>query len=199
MISFYQIKPKFQQLISPVLYALFKMGATANMITWAAIILSIFTGILIWIHPYGITFLVLPISLLIRMVLNALDGMMARKYNMQSKKGEILNELGDIISDICIFFPLLYLFRLNLFCLLAFLFLSIINEYVGILAKAVSGTRRYDGPMGKSDRAFLVGLISLILFFCPSLLTYTSFVFTFAGILLVISSSIRVIKTLQPE
>ncbi len=38
------------------------------------------------------------------MALNALDGMMARTYNQQTKKGEILNELGDIISDLFIFF-----------------------------------------------------------------------------------------------
>jgi CDP-diacylglycerol---glycerol-3-phosphate 3-phosphatidyltransferase len=199
MISFYQIKPKFQQLLSPILTALYKMGVTANMITWAAILLSILTGVLIWIHPYGIIFLVLPISLLIRMALNALDGMMARTYHMQSKKGEILNELGDIVADLFIFFPLFYLFHLDLFCLLAFLFLLVINEYVGILAKAVSGTRRYDGPMGKSDRAFLVGLTSLILYFNSSLIFYTNYIFIFASILLIISTSVRVIKTLKPE
>ena len=44
--------------------------------------------------------LVVPIGLLIRMALNALDGMMARTYNMQSKLGEVLNEIGDVISDL---------------------------------------------------------------------------------------------------
>lgn len=199
MISLYQIKPKFQQLLKPILTALFKMGVTANMITWSAILLSIGTGVLLWMHPYGKALLVLPISLLVRMALNALDGMMARTYNMQSKVGEILNELGDVVSDLCMFFPLLYVFGLNIYVLLAFLFLSVINEYTGVLAKAISGNRRYDGPMGKSDRAFVVGLVSLILFFNSSLMAYTNYVFMFASILLVISTTVRIVKTLKPE
>ena len=41
------------------------------------------------------------------MMLNALDGMMARIYNLESEIGEILNEVGDIISDVAIYFPLI--------------------------------------------------------------------------------------------
>ncbi|OFZ12802.1 MAG: hypothetical protein A2Z20_10655 [Bdellovibrionales bacterium RBG_16_40_8] len=33
------------------------------------------------------------------------------------------------------------------------------------MATQVGGTRRYDGPMGKSERAFVVGLIGLLLGF----------------------------------
>ncbi|MEO6453063.1 MAG: CDP-alcohol phosphatidyltransferase family protein [Ginsengibacter sp.] len=49
------------------------------------------------------------------MALNALDGMMARIYNQQTKKGEVLNELGDVISDLFIFFPLLKYEQTNLY------------------------------------------------------------------------------------
>ncbi|MBA2612261.1 MAG: CDP-alcohol phosphatidyltransferase family protein [Bacteroidetes bacterium] len=197
MISFYQIKPKFQQLLKPVLSGLYKLGISANMITWAAILLSVGTGILTWMHPYGKVFLILPLALLVRMALNALDGMMARTYNMQSKAGEVLNELGDVISDLFIFIPLGKLFSLNIYVCLLFLFLSVINEYAGILGKAVSGARRYEGPMGKSDRAFVVGLISLILLFTKALLPYLDIVFMAINLLLVISTSVRIYKTLK--
>ena len=80
---------------------------------------------------------------------------------------------------------------------LGFLFLSVINEYAGILGKAVSGNRRYDGPMGKSDRAFLIGLISLILFFTDTINPYLDWVFVFAIVLLVISTSLRIYNTLK--
>ncbi len=197
MISTYKIKPKFQQLLKPVLDTLYKMGVSANMITWWAILLSVTTGVVMWIHPFGKAFLLLPIALLLRMALNALDGMMARTYNMQSKKGEILNELGDVVSDLFMFFPLFKLFSINLYVFLGFLFLSVINEYAGILGKAVSGNRRYDGPMGKSDRAFLIGLISLILFFTDTIKPYLDWVFVFAIVLLVISTSLRIYNTLK--
>ena len=168
MISIYSIKPKFQKLLKPLLHFLFKMGVSANMITCWAILLSAVTGLLIWLEPSQNMLLFLPLSLLIRMALNALDGMMARTYHMQSKQGEVLNELGDVVSDLLLYFPLLKLFSLPIYVLITFLFMSVVNEYAGILGKAINGIRQYDGPMGKSDRAFVVGLLSLVFYFTHS-------------------------------
>ena len=33
----------------------------------------------------------------------------------------------------------------------------------GVLAQTIGSTRRYDGPMGKSDRAFVLGALALLL------------------------------------
>ena len=199
MISTYTIKPKFQQLLKPVLEWLFKIGITANTITWCAILLSAATGLAIWLHPFGLMLLILPIALLIRMALNALDGMMARTYQMQSKKGEILNELGDVISDFLMFFPLLKLFSVQLYILIAFLFMSLMNEYAGILGKAVAGNRRYEGPMGKSDRAFVIGVLSLIYYFTNSLANYIDYSFLLLILLLIISTYSRIKNTLKSK
>jgi len=199
MISTYTIKPKFQQLLKPVLEWLFKISITANTITWCAILLSAAIGLAIWLHPFGLMLLVLPIALLIRMALNALDGMMARTYEMQSKKGEILNELGDVISDFLMFFPLLKLFSIQLYILIAFLFMSIINEYAGILGKAVSGYRRYEGPMGKSDRAFVIGILSLTYFFTNKLSNYINNIFLIIILLLIISTYLRINNTIKTK
>ena len=103
MISIYNIKPKFQQLLMPVLTFLHRIKVSANSITFAAILLSLFTGIFCWFYPNGVALIILPIALFIRMALNALDGMMAKTFNMQSKKGEVLNEIGDVVSDVFIF------------------------------------------------------------------------------------------------
>lgn len=197
MISVYNIKPKFQQLLKPILELFYKAGITANMITWAAVILSIATGVLIWWHPFGISFIILPLMLLIRMALNALDGMMAKNYNMQSKSGELLNEFGDVFSDFIMFFPLFKLFSLNTFILIAFLFLSLMNEFAGILGKVISGVRRYEGPMGKSDRAFVIGLLSLVFYCNNQLICYADYIFLICISLLLLSTTIRIIKTLK--
>jgi CDP-diacylglycerol--glycerol-3-phosphate 3-phosphatidyltransferase len=34
------------------------------------------------------------------------------------------------------------------------------SEYSGVLGPMVGASRRYDGPMGKSDRAFVLGLVA---------------------------------------
>lgn len=197
MISIYNIKPKFQQLLRPILAKLHKMGVTANGITWSAIILSFSIGGLFYWKPTGFMLIVLPISLLVRMALNALDGMMAREYNMQSKKGELLNELGDVLADIALFVPLILLPGLHPLVLVAFVILGIVNEFTGILAKAINGERRYDGPMGKSDRALLVGITLLLLYFVPDAKVALNYIFGAGSLLLIISTAVRIKKTLQ--
>ncbi|EEY5022643.1 CDP-alcohol phosphatidyltransferase family protein, partial [Escherichia coli] len=96
--TLYQIKPLFQSLLRPTMFWLYKHHVTANHITLAALALSLITGLLLVAQP--ILFLLLPIVLFIRMALNALDGMLARECNQQTRLGAILNETGDVISDI---------------------------------------------------------------------------------------------------
>ena len=114
-----------------------------------------------------------------------------------TKKGEILNEIGDIISDLFIFFPLLIYEKENLYLIVIFLCFSIINEFAGILGKAVSGNRQYDGPMGKSDRAFVIGLYGLLSFFSIGFGKYSSWIFLVINILILISTITRIKKTLK--
>jgi CDP-diacylglycerol--glycerol-3-phosphate 3-phosphatidyltransferase len=200
MISIYNIKPKFQQFLLPVLHVLHKRGVTANQITMASLILSLLIGVLFWFAAdYPVLFLALPIGLFIRMALNALDGMMARTYNQQSKGGEVLNELGDVVSDLFIYFPLLRFEGADLYWVIAFICFSIVNEFAGILGKAVSGQRRYEGPMGKSDRAFVMGIYGLLCFFHVGFRPYSSFIFAFLLLLLLMSTFTRVKNTLSQK
>lgn len=197
MISVYKLKPKFQQLILPVLLFLHKRGITANQITIASVGFSVVIGILFWnAGQFPILFLVLPIGLFLRMVLNALDGMMARKFNQTSKLGEVLNEMGDVISDVIIFFPLLKFQPESLYWIVIFIVLSVVNELAGVLAKIVGQQRRYDGPMGKSDRALLIGIYGLILFFGTDISKYSQYIFITLNMLLLLSTYIRLKKGL---
>jgi CDP-diacylglycerol--glycerol-3-phosphate 3-phosphatidyltransferase len=77
------------------------------------------------------------------------------------------------------------------------LFLSILNEFAGIMGKIVSGTRRYDGPMGKSDRALMIGLASIILFCSVRVLPYMQYLFYLLDVLLLMSTFIRIKKSLS--
>jgi CDP-diacylglycerol--glycerol-3-phosphate 3-phosphatidyltransferase len=197
MISIYSLKPKFQALLKPILEFLHRKGVTANQITMTSVLWSISIAVCFWYaDQYSILFLALPIGLFVRMALNALDGMMARVYNQQSKKGEILNELGDVISDIALFFPLLKFEAQSLYAVVVFICLSIINEFAGILAKVVSGERRYDGPMGKSDRAFMIGLYGLLSFVGMHTTIYSIYIFAALILLLSLSTFTRLKKYL---
>ena len=198
MISVYNLKPKFQALLKPVLEFLHSKGLTANQITLASVLWSFLIAAFFWFaDSNSYFFLALPIGLFIRMALNALDGMMARIYNQQSKLGEILNELGDVISDFVLFLPLIKYEPNSLYLIVVFICLSIINEFAGLLAKVVSSERRYDGPMGKSDRAFIIGLYGLLSFFGFNNFSFSPYIFLCLILLVSLSTFIRLKKSLS--
>lgn len=107
--------------------------------------------------------LVLPAVLLLRMGLNAIDGMLARDYAQQSKLGAMLNELGDVISDAALYLPLAWLPMVYPPLVVGFVILSILSEMTGVVAVQIGARRQYQGPMGKSDRAFWLGAMAFAL------------------------------------
>lgn len=198
MISVYRLKPAFQNLLQPVLRFLHGLGITANQLTLAAVLLSAGLGCMFLYHrAYPFVLLLLPLGLLLRMALNALDGMMARQFAMQSKLGEILNETGDVISDLALIFPLTVMPGVDARVIVLFGVLAVVNEFAGLLGRALGGARRYEGPMGKSDRALLLGLFCIGYYFRPDLHLYATWIFGAASALLLLSTFTRLRKSLQ--
>ena len=199
MISVYNIKPKFQQLIKPVMEFLHQKKFTPNHITLIALIGSILTGIFVYLDTGWFYLLVVPFYLFIRMALNAIDGMMARAYNKQSALGEVLNELGDVLADLAIFYPLLLKFGMDKHpnLLVGFIALMIINEFVGVLGKAMGGERRYEGPMGKSDRALFFGLLCLVVFLFPVVLPWIYYLIILVVLAMLVSTIARIKNSLN--
>jgi len=107
--------------------------------------------------------LLLPVFLFIRMALNALDGMMARELGMESPTGAFLNELGDVLSDAALYLPLALVPGFSVPLMVAIVVLAGVSELAGVVAAQIGASRRYDGPMGKSDRAFVFGALGLVM------------------------------------
>jgi CDP-diacylglycerol--glycerol-3-phosphate 3-phosphatidyltransferase len=164
MPSIYDIKPKFQNLLRPTTKSLASAGITANQITIFALVFSIIAGALIYFFPVAKwPLLLVPVVLFIRMALNAIDGMLAREHNMKSNLGAILNELSDVISDSVLYLPLACLTGINAPLVVFAVLLAVLTEMTGVVAVQIGSERRYDGPMGKSDRAFIFGAIYFFL------------------------------------
>lgn len=163
MPSIYGLKPKFQALLRPIVRRLATAGVTANQVTIAALFLSLGTGAAIAWTRGGKTLLLLPAVLFARMALNAMDGMLAREHNQKSPLGAILNELGDVIADSGLYLPLALVPGFHPALLTCVVQLSILTEMTGVIGVQIGASRRYDGPFGKSDRAFVFGLFGLLL------------------------------------
>ncbi|MDX7992861.1 CDP-alcohol phosphatidyltransferase family protein [Xenorhabdus littoralis] len=195
--TIYDLKPRFQNLLRPIVTSLYTQGITANQVTLGALLLSIMGGFLFSLWPFPWLYWLLPVFLFIRMALNAIDGMLAREHHQKSHLGAIYNELGDIISDVALYLPFCFLPNVSNVSLLIILFLTILTEFIGVLAQTIGASRRYDGPMGKSDRAFVFGAYGLIIAFFPPALIWSHYLFPFMIILLLMTCYQRVVKSLR--
>ena len=170
MASVYDLKPRFQNLLRPLCGTLARMGVTANQVTVAAAVLSIAEGAAIFLTQGAKwTLLALPPVLLVRMGLNAIDGMLAREFGQKSRLGAILNELGDVVSDTALYLPVAAIAGVDPLWVAVALAIALIAEMTGVVAIQIGASRRYDGPMGKSDRALWFAVLALMLALMPSL------------------------------
>ncbi len=160
--SIYGLKPRFQALLRPLTRALFAAGVTANQVTLAACIASLGLAALLLAMPGAPRlFLLVPAWFFVRMALNAIDGMLAREFGQASKLGAYLNEITDVLSDAALYLPFAFVRGSSALLTGLVIVLAIVSEYAGVLGLMVKASRRYDGPMGKSDRAFVFGALGL--------------------------------------
>jgi CDP-diacylglycerol--glycerol-3-phosphate 3-phosphatidyltransferase len=161
--SIYELKPKFQALLRPLVTRLAAAGVTANQVTLTACLISLLVGGVVWWYAANpAVFFLIPVWMLLRMALNAVDGMLAREFGQKSALGAYLNEITDVLSDAALYFPFALLPGSSMPLIMMVVVLSAVSEMTGTVAVMTGASRRYDGPMGKSDRAFVFGLIGLL-------------------------------------
>ncbi len=169
--SLYRLKPAFQQLLRPTVAALVRAGVRANGVTLAAAAISVALGSgLAWAatsqHRW---FLLLPAWMLLRMAFNAVDGMLAREHGQQSALGAYLNELCDVVSDAALVMPFAWVAPFSPLSVSAVVLAAVLAEFAGVLGPMVGASRRYDGPFGKSDRAFVFAALAVWVGFAGAL------------------------------
>lgn len=168
--SIYDLKPKFQNLLRPTVVKLAARGVTANQVTLLACAISVILGIFLTaLSTVHWLFILIPIWLFVRMALNAIDGMLAREFNQKSRLGGYLNEVTDVVSDAALYLPFALIYPFDPLLIGLIIWLAALTEFCGVLGQVQGQTRRYDGPLGKSDRAFLFGVLGLVYAFVPHL------------------------------
>ena len=98
-------------------------------------------------------------------VLDALDGIVARKRGLSSKRGDLVDHTLDRVADILIiggiaFGPLVRT-EIGFAAIIGVLMLS----YMGTQAQAVGAGREYAGLLGRADRLIVLMLIPIIHYF----------------------------------
>ena len=140
-----------------------------------------------------------PVFLVLRMAMNALDGMLAREYRTGSVAGELFNEGLDIVGDTICYGVLFFVPNIPHLPLTLFLLLTWMAEYFGVLGKSFpGGVRRHETFLGgKPDRAIWMGLLALLLFAYPGLIEHVgTYLLVLSGFVF-LTSVVRIRKTLQ--
>lgn len=197
--SIYKLKSSFQNLLRPLVGRLAERGATANQVTLFAALISVGIGALLLANPQPALFALVPIWMLLRMALNAVDGMLAREHGQKSALGGYLNEITDVVSDAALYLPFALIAPFSLPWLTAIVFLATLTEFTGVLGVAHGKGRSYEGPMGKSDRALLFGALGALVAGFGTLPDWTWHIQPMACVLLVWTVVNRVRAGLAPS
>jgi len=142
--------------------------------------------------------LCVPGFLVLRMAMNALDGLLAREYHTGTVAGEIWNEALDVLGDTVCYGALYFVDGGPRLSLVVFLLTIWAAEFFGVLGKSMPhGVRRHETVLGgKPDRAVWMSGLALILFFRPSFLAYSPIYLGVVSGFVVLTSLIRVRKTI---
>ena len=191
--SLYALKPRFQTFLRPLVAWLAAKRITANAVTVVATAGSVAIAcIVMWKADERLVFLLMPLWLFVRMALNAVDGMLAREFGQKSRLGAYLNEIGDVVSDAALYAPFATVAPFGPIDVAAVIFLSILAEFAGVLGPLAGASRRYDGPLGKSDRALVFGALACWIGFGGALPGPLFWLIPAIGLLLLVTTVNRV-------
>jgi len=102
---------------------------------------------------------------MLRLWLNMFDGMVALVAGKASRKGEIINDLPDRISDVLIFVGIAHSGWCNAYYAYWVAIAAVIVAYVGLFGQAVGVKREFSGVMAKPWRIVVVSLGALTTMF----------------------------------
>lgn len=161
--SVYQLKSRFQRLLQPMLRGLSVAGLSPNQLTLGTLaLMGVYGGALALWPEEKTLWAALPVVLLLRMAFNALDGMLAVQTGQTTKLGAMLNEICDQLADAALYLPFALVAGLSGAWVVVTVVLAATAELTGLAALATGSPRRFDGPMGKSDRAVAFGLLAVL-------------------------------------
>jgi len=160
----YSKKTQFQNILKPLHKLCKEKRIHPNTMTVIGIASSIIIGFVFFVaETHTLWLIMIPLLTLVRITTNALDGMLARSTKgINHNIGEVLNELGDRISDAFIFLGLAFSTYVWQFVGELTLVLILLNSYLSILSKAAGASRQYRGIMGKADRMIVISIMSIL-------------------------------------
>lgn len=147
------IADRFRQTANAATKFCVRSGIHPDTISYLSIAAAFLAAVCFWISAHHRWLLIIaPLFCYLRLWFNMLDGMVAVAANKASRRGEILNDLPDRVSDIIIFAGVAHSGWMEpLWGYWAAIF-AVLTAYVGLFGQALGGQRQFGGTMSKPWR-----------------------------------------------
>jgi phosphatidylglycerophosphate synthase len=141
-------------------------GIHPDTISYLSILAAIAAAICFWKSGQARWLLIVaPLFCYLRLWFNMLDGMVAVAAGKASRRGEILNDLPDRISDIIIFVGVAHSGLMNPLVGYWAAIFAVLTAYVGLFGQALGAQREFGGMMSKPWRMVALSIGAWLTFF----------------------------------
>lgn len=143
-----------------------RAGIHPDVFSYGSIVAAGISAWFFWQSAHHPRYLAVAVAFaFLRLWLNMFDGMVAIAAGKASKKGEIVNDLPDRVSDVLIFLGVAHSSWCNpLFAYLAAM-AALFVAYVGLFGQAVGVQREFSGIMAKPWRIVVLSIGALVTMF----------------------------------
>ncbi len=161
----YRSKNAIAHALDPVVGRLQRRGVSPDAVTLAAIPVGLLAGALLLLSPAApVLLLGVPLLAALRLVLNLLDGALARRTGLMHPRGELYNELGDRLADVAFLAPVAFLPGADRTTVLLGVAGALFASFAGVVPRAAGGERIYRGVLSKPGRMVLLAVFAVAAF-----------------------------------
>ncbi|HME89042.1 MAG TPA: CDP-alcohol phosphatidyltransferase family protein [Chthoniobacterales bacterium] len=144
-----------------------RQGIHPDAISYLSILAALIAAVCFWRSGQTRWLLIIaPLFCYVRLWFNMLDGMVAVAAEKASRRGEILNDLPDRVSDVIIFVCVAHSGLMNPIFGYWAAIAAILTAYVGLFGQALGVQREFGGMMSKPWRMVALQVGAWLAFFC---------------------------------
>jgi CDP-diacylglycerol--glycerol-3-phosphate 3-phosphatidyltransferase len=163
--DWYRSKRVIVARLDGVVERLASAGVSPDTVTLSAVPVAVAGGLALLASPtVAWALLLVPVAVVLRLVLNLLDGALARATGRSHPRGELFNEVGDRLADIAFLAPVAFLPGAQRETVLLGVTGAVLASFVGVTSKAAGADRLYRGILSKPGRMGLLAAFAVAAF-----------------------------------
>lgn len=167
MNGLYSLKPWYADRLAGLRAGCAARGVSPDTLTWAGVVCGGAAGAALAFLPAPWAALPVAVLLAARLAFANLDGALARDTGRTTRRGAVLNELGDRAADLATLAGFLAVAPLWLVATAALA--ATLPSWLALAGAAAGAPRRNGGPVGKTERCLLVVLAAASAWYVPVL------------------------------